>query len=357
MNRKTPDHLSEYSGSVANWRQTLRANNFKTRLVIGSYLLIYVAIGLLFDLYWYTSHYHTEGLSLSALLWMLITFQLFPKITLITLGIAVVSLLVAFKFHDRLMLLGTEYFEITPENARSTAERQLYNVVEEMKVAAGLQFMPRVFLIEADYMNAFASGYSEKSALVAITRGLMEKLNRDELQAVMAHELSHVRHLDIKLTLFASVLSNLMLMMVDFLFYSMLFNGRSSDDSEENRGRGNQLYFIILLLRYLLPLVTVFLTLYLSRLREFMADAGAVELMRDNEPMARALLKIKNDHESHQQEYADTYHNTAHESVRRAAYIFDPVQAGIEARSALSDFFSTHPSVERRLRALGFNKK
>ena len=74
-----------------------------------------------------------------------------------------------------------------------------------MKVAAGLTYLPKVYIIEADYMNAFASGYSEKSAMLAITRGLLTKLDRDELTAVMAHEISHIRHMDIKLTLMASV--------------------------------------------------------------------------------------------------------------------------------------------------------
>jgi heat shock protein HtpX len=124
------------------------------------------------------------------------------------LGIAGISLLVTYSMYDKLMLSGTQYHEITAKTAQNTAEQQLYNVVEEMKIAAGLRYMPRVFIIDANYMNAFASGYSEKSAMVAITRGLMEKLTRDEMQAVMAHELSHIRHMDIKLTLTASVLAS-----------------------------------------------------------------------------------------------------------------------------------------------------
>lgn len=94
-----------------------------------------------------------------------------------------------------------------------------------MKVAAGMRFMPKVYIIEANYMNAFASGFSDQSAMVAITRGLMNKLNRQELQAVMAHELSHIRHQDMKLTMMVAILSNLMLMVVDALFYNLMFGG------------------------------------------------------------------------------------------------------------------------------------
>lgn len=332
--------------SATDWRGSLKKNNRRTSFVIGSFLLIYIIIGLLIDLIIYSGDY--PNASLSQLFHALITFTLFPKATLITTIVAIISLLVTFKLYDKLMLLGTEYHEITPSTAKSPEEVQLYNVVEEMKVAAGLGYMPKVYLIEASYMNAFATGYSEKSAMVAITRGLLEKLTRDELQAVMAHELSHVRHGDIKLTLMASVLTNLMLMIIDILFYNMIFSRRS----DEGRNR-NQLFFIIMLLRWLLPLITVLLMLYLSRTREYMADAGCVELTRNNEPLARALLKIQNDYQTNADQYSQQTQQTAHESIRRQAYIIDPAQAGISGFSSLSDLFSTHPSVKKRLAALG----
>jgi heat shock protein HtpX len=212
--------------------------------------------------------------------------------------------------------------------------------------------MPKVYIIEADYMNAFASGYSEKSAMVAITRGLMEKLNRSELSAVMAHELSHVLHLDIKLTLMASLLANLILMVIDMLFYNAIFSSRGND----SRSRNN-LLAVIMIIRYLLPIINVVLLLYLSRTREYMADAGSVELMRDNEPLASALLKIESDHANNADTYRNAYKDTPHENVRREAYIFDPVQAGIEPTTSLADMFSTHPSLAARLNAIGFKQK
>ncbi|HSW94025.1 MAG TPA: zinc metalloprotease HtpX [Gammaproteobacteria bacterium] len=335
--------------TTADWRAVIRTNNRKTFFVIGLFILIYASVGVLVDLYIYTGQFPhaTPGDLFQAL----ITFQIFPLVTLIMLAVAVISLWVTFTFHNQLMLLGTEYREITPETAQNTAEQQLYNVVEEMKIAAGLNFMPRVFLIDADYMNAFASGYSEKSAMVAITRGLAQKLNRDELQAVMAHELSHVRHMDIKLTLMASVLANLILMVLDIFFYNAIFSRRSSDENERS---GNALMMIIIFLRYLLPVINVLLLLYLSRTREYMADAGCVQLTRDNQALASALLKINNDHQENKDTYARDYQQTPHENVRREAYIFDPVQAGIESTGGLTDLFSTHPNLKDRLAALGF---
>lgn len=341
--------LSQYSQRAADWRKIIKKNNNRTRIIISIFFLIYFSIGMLVDMFIYADQYPEA--TLPQLFHALITFQLFPLVTLIMLGVAAISLLITFAAHNKLMLLGTEYFEITPTTARNLAEQQLYNVIDEMKIAAGLRYMPKIYVIEADYMNAFASGYSEKSAMVAITKGLMEKLNRAELQAVMAHELSHIRHLDIKLTLMASVLANLMIIVLDMFFYSVVFGKGNSKGNSKSK---NNLLVIIVILRYLLPVINILLLLYLSRTREYMADAGSVELMRDNQPLASALLKISDDHQQNKEKYNQAYTNTTHENIRREAYIFDPIQAGIESTASLADKFSTHPNLKDRLAALGY---
>ena len=285
--------LSDYHASSGNWREQLKRNERKTRYVIAAFIAVYVGVGLIVDVFILQSSYPRA--SLGQCFYALLTLQALPLATLLMSGLAVVSLLITYAMYDKIMLLGTDSHQITPETAQNLQEKQLYNVVEEMKVAAGMRFMPKVFIIEANYMNAFASGYSEKSAMVAITRGLMEKLDRAELQAVMAHELSHIRHHDIKLTLMVAVLSNILLIVIDILFYTVVF--------KRDREQDNRLLVVIMVLRYVLPLITVILALFLSRTREFMADAGCVELMRDNEPMARALLKISDDHQTHAEQY------------------------------------------------------
>lgn len=346
-----PNTLDRYTANSADWRKQLSMNNRRTWMVIAMFVAIYFSIGMLIDVYIYLGTYPQA--SATEIFFALITFQLFPLITIITLAIAAVSLLVTFSFHDKLMLLGTEYREISPVTAQTHTEKQLYNIVEEMKIAAGLQYMPKVYIINADYMNAFASGYSEKSAMIAITQGLLAKLNRSELQAVIAHELSHIRHLDIKLTLMASVLANLMLMILDMFFYNIMFSHRRNS---ENRSR-DSIAAVIMILRYLLPVINILLLLYLSRTREYMADAGSIELTRDNQPLASALLKIQGDHAANQDAYSAAYQNTPHENVRREAYIFDPTQAGISTMSSISDAFSTHPNIVDRLAAIGFKLK
>lgn len=339
-----------YIASTTNWRKILKQNKRRTYFVITIFFLSYCALGLLVDMYLVASHYPQA--TISDLLKALLSFQILPIATLIMFTVAAISLFISYALYDKLMLLGTNYHEITPQTAKSDLERQLYNIVDELRIAAGLRFMPKVFIMDAEYMNAFASGYSEKSAMVAITKGLIEKLNRDELQAVMAHELTHIRHLDIKLTLTASLLANLMIMVLDFFFFRALFSGRNSDNSTKN-----SLTIIIIILRYLLPILSMLLLLYLSRTRELMADAGAVELTRVNQPLASALIKIQTDYEQHQKKYSAEIERTPNENVRRESYLFDPAQAGIRALSSLGDLFSTHPSLKTRLAALGFKLK
>lgn len=338
--------LSELNASTAKWRQQLRKNELKTRAVIAAFIGLYLLLGILVDLFIYSQTYDVP---VSVIFQALLTFQLVPYATIITTAIAIISLLITYAMHDRIMLLGTQYHQVKAD-ATDIREKQFYNTVEELKIAAGLAYMPKVFIIEADYMNAFASGYSERSAMVAITRGLLNRLERDELQAVMAHELSHIRHHDIKLTLMVTVLSNIMLIAIDILFYSVLF-GR------QRRGGAQGLVIVILLLRYLLPLITILLGLFLSRTREYMADAGAVALMRNNQPLARALIKIQQDYKQNSKSYQQAHQQTAHEEIRRAAYLYDPLQAGLKSNKDFSSAFSTHPRLIDRLRAIGFTLK
>jgi heat shock protein HtpX len=342
---------SGFAASAVDWREHLRSNTRRTRWVIGMFIGLYIFLGLLVDTY-LTLQHSPIPLDISTILKALLTLQIFPYATITMGAVAAISIFVTYHFHDKIMLLGTDSHEVTPKTAKNLEEQQLYNVIEEMKIAASLKYMPKVYIIEADYMNAFASGYSEKSAMVTITRGLLQKLNRAELQAVMAHELSHILHQDIKLTLLASVLANLMLIVLDMLFYTALF-GRNDDNNQKNSG----ILTVIILLRYILPITSVLLLLYLSRTREYMADAGCVELTRDNQSLINALLKIHNDHLDNREQYGNEYSQTAHEDVRREAYLYDPIQCGIEPAKSISNLFSTHPAIEDRLKALGYQIK
>ncbi|AEB27330.1 Heat shock protein HtpX [Francisella cf. novicida Fx1] len=344
-------------GSV-NWREVVRKNTYRTYFVIATFLIVFFLLGIFVDTIWrysefvnaHYSYYNSQPqISIGKVFLLLLTFQIPPYATMIISTVAVIWVFVTFSMYDKIMLSGTEYQEITADNQDPLA-RRVYNVVEEMKVAAGMRYMPKVFLIDANYMNAFASGYSEKSAMVAITTKLANALNRDELQAVMAHELTHIRNQDIKLNLFTMVLSNMMLIIMDFLFYSALFSSNSNNNNNNRNNNAAAFFIIIMILRYVLQIFTIFMMLFLSRTREYMADAGAVELMRTNMPMANALIKIANDSKSVEAQYS--YKHNKNENLRRASYIFDPLSAGISSGD-MSDLFSTHPSIEKRLASIG----
>lgn len=337
-----------FQRKALDWRESIRHNQRNTRFVILLFILIYLVVGFIIDTFLVVGSIDpTMPIPYDSITSSLLTFKIIPVATLIMLGVAILSITLAILFNNNIMMMGTNYYEVKGENFNSHEEQQLYNVIEELKIAAGLNGMPKIYIIEADYMNAFASGFSEKSSMVAITRGLLEKLNRSELQAVMAHELSHIRHNDIRLTMMVLILSNLILIVID-IFFRWVIYGRSRD---------NRLAGLIITLRFLLPVITLLLMLYLSRTREYMADAGSVELTRDNEPLANALMKIHADHQENFNQYEDNYGRTPNEEVRTNAYFYDPRYAGITTIQSINNLFSTHPPLEKRLEALGFKRK
>ena len=324
---------------IGDFRETIRKNNRRTTFVMGMFIALYLLLGLLIDVALYLQ---TET-SISHILLSIANGSLPPKATVITVIIACISIAITFKMSDKLMLMGTNSKEITSlETALNDEEKQLYNIVEELKISAGMTYMPKVYILEDNYTNAFASGYSEKSALIAVTRRLVKLLSRDELQAVVAHELTHIRNNDIKLTLFATVLANIMLLIVDVLFRGILYS--------RNRKIDGRIMIIVVILRVVFPLVSYSLLMYLSRTREYMADARAVELMRTNQPMINALKKISGDYEDNEAEI--TIPKT--DEIRRAAYIFN-IDSINKYRSKISSMFSTHPKTQDRINELQEN--
>jgi len=262
-------------------RTALAINELKSKAALAAFFVLYCVIGLLVDNIIYNMP------SLGYGFYMLLTFKVFPMATVGMAAFGVISVLVTYSMYDKIMLFGHEYKEIHPEGARGF-EKRLYDMVDSLAAKAGLSYMPRVYIIEADYMNAFASGFSQKSAMVAITTALIERLNEDEIKAVMAHEISHIKHGDIKLTLLISVLANVMLFVVNM---GVMFFGGSRDS-----GGARAAKMILFALQFVLPLVSGVLSMFLSRSREYMADAGSAQITGDKEAMANALIKIHNNY-------------------------------------------------------------
>lgn len=218
-------------------------------------------------------------------------------------------------------------------------DQVLINVVDEMRIAAGLP-MPEVYVMDTDALNAFATGRDPAHAAVAVTSGLVRRLNREELQGVIGHEMSHVRTFDIRYMMLAAALVGAVVLLSDALLRGrFFFGGRRSRSSG---GGGNMVFLVIaLLLAILAPLFAVFLQMAISRKREYMADAGSVELTRNPLALANALEKI--DHHLIADPLPGANRGTQH------LYIANPLHRYKWNASAL---MSTHPPMEDRIARL-----
>lgn len=212
----------------------------------------------------------------------------------------------------------------------------LYNAVEGLAIAAGIP-APRVYLIDDTAPNAFATGRDPQHAAVAVTTGLLDKLDRLELEGVLAHELSHVKNYDVRLATVASVLVGMVILLSDMFQRSMFWGRRRG--SREGRGGSGLVVLVGLALAVLAPLFAQLLRLAISRNREYLADSSAAMLTRYPEGLAGALEKISADPEPLEVANKATAH----------MYIINPLR---EWGGYLNSLFNTHPPVEERVRRL-----
>jgi heat shock protein HtpX len=261
---------------------------------------------------------------------------------IIATAIWLVLLAVSFSGGDQILLASSKAVHVTPD-----VHPQLFNVVEEMTIAANLPKMPKVYIINDPAPNAFATGRSPESASVAVTAGLLARLNRDELQGVMAHEVSHIIHRDILfVTLAGIMLGSIVLISQVFLrgmFYSsMMGSRRRYSGGSSGGGQAQAVMMVIAILAAILaPLFAYLLYFALSRRREYLADAGAVRLTRYPEGLAGALEKIAND---------PAPQLASANKVTAPMYIANPFKG--KKQRKLSDLTSTHPPISERVKIL-----
>ena len=218
---------------------------------------------------------------------------------------------------------------------------QLMNVVREMAIAANVP-MPKVYVIDDSAPNAFATGRDPKHASVAITTGLLEKLDREELQGVMGHELSHVRNLDIRFAMIVGVLVGSIALLADFfLRFTFWGGGRRSSRDRDSGGGGLQaiMFVLAIVLAIVAPIVARLVQLAVNRQREYLADASSVQLTRNPYGLERALAKISADTEVLEVANRATQH----------MYFTNPIKKFEERSTGL---FSTHPAALDRINRL-----
>lgn len=222
---------------------------------------------------------------------------------------------------------------------------QLHNVVEELAIAAGIP-KPRVFLIDDTALNAFATGRDPKHGVVAITKGLREKLNRDELSGVIAHEISHIRHYDIRFAMLMATMVGMIVLFCD-MFWRMLRAGRLGGRGGRGGKDGGPIIAVILVIAILLaiiaPILAYVIRFAVSRQREYLADAGAVELTRYPQGMIGALEKLGGCKEPLEVANRATAH----------LYIVNPLKNALRGEGhELSSVFLTHPPLHNRIERL-----
>lgn len=255
------------------------------------------------------------------------------------LGFVGMSLIVAgimnffsYFYSDKMVLAISQAKEIQKKN-----NLQLFRSVENLCIVAGLP-TPKIYVIKDSAPNAFATGRNPKHATIAFTTGILEKLNKQELEGVIAHELSHVRNRDILLSSVVSILVGLVALLADW-FLRINYYSKNSDE-EDNRS--NTLFIVLALIAALLaPLIATLIQLAISRRREYLADASGAYLTRDPEQLAYALEKISEDREPLEVANRATAH----------LYIANPLK-GSEAVGMFANLFNTHPPVKDRIKAL-----
>ena len=256
-----------------------------------------------------------------------------PIILYIAVIFSILMSFVSYWYSDKIVLKMTR---AKPVEKKDNPE--LYNIVENLSITAGLP-MPKLYYVDEAAPNAFATGRDPEHAVVAVTRGLMERLNRSELEGVIAHELSHIGNRDMLVSTVAVILVGFVAILSDIFMRSFFW--RSFSGSRGNRGGSAVLMLIGIAFSILAPISAALIQLAISRKRELLADASGALLTRYPEGLANALVKISSD---------PTPMRVAENAT--AHLWFDDPFKGKKKTSFLHKLFMTHPPVEERVRAL-----
>jgi len=243
----------------------------------------------------------------------------------------------SYYYSDKIVLVSCKARPATKEE-----DQKLVNILDALMVTSGLPCKPRLYVVEDAQPNAFATGRNPQNAVICVTTGLLEKLDYYELEGVIAHEMSHIKNYDIRLSCVVSVMVGFIVMLSDMVSRMIFWGGFDNDRDKDNNANGFLMLigFICLILS---PIFGSLMQLALSRKREFLADSTAVEFTRNPDGLISALQKLEND--PNQLETAN--------SATANMYIVNPFRKNTkEGKRKSSSLWSTHPSTEDRIEAL-----
>lgn len=301
----------------------IRKNNMNSVVLLLMFPLVFYALAWLFFLLM------SRGIGNQEMNLAFVNRSFLHTVPWITIGVAL-WFTVAWFSHTTIINLATNSKPLERKE-----NKRVYNLVENLCISTGMK-MPRVNIIEDDSLNAFASGINEKTYTVSLSRGIIDKLEDDELEAVIAHELTHIRNRDVRLLIISIVFVGIFSFITEMLFRSLRFGSLGRGKKE---GAG---IFIALLLAFVGYMLASLFRFALSRKREFLADAGSAELTRRPLSLASALRKISVD--------------PTIEAVRRKdvaqMFIDNPGEPEEKASFSFANLFATHPPIEKRIQLL-----
>ena len=254
----------------------------------------------------------------------------------IAVAFSVITAWASYYNSDKIVLSINKAHPATPEEYE-----KLNNILDGLMVSSGLNHRPRLYVMDDPQPNAFATGRNPENSVICVTTGLLEKMDYYELEGVVAHELSHIKNYDIRLSAVVSVMVGFMVILTDWVSRALFWGaGRDNDD---NKNANPILMLIGLICLILAPIFGQLMQLALSRRREYLADASAVELTRNPDGLISALQKLDAD----PNELKTANNSTAH------MYIVSPFKAKAkDGRKRKSSLFSTHPSIQDRIKAI-----
>lgn len=283
-------------------------NTRLTYLYITLFLIFVIGVGYVFS----------GAMNNSLILYIAVAFSIFTS-------------LASYWWSDKIVLAMSGAKELNHEN-----NRPIYHLVENLCITAGLP-VPKIYAIESDAMNAFATGRDAQHGVICLTTGIMNRLEKAELEGVIAHELSHIGNKDILLSTVIVIMVGFVALLADWFRNWAFWGGRSRDNNEEGGQLRLLLIIIAIILSILAPIAAMLIQLAISRRREFLADASGALLTRYPEGLARALEKISAD-------------STPLKAANRATahlFIANPFKG-----KKISNLFLTHPPIEERVKAL-----
>ncbi len=299
-------------------QKQIRRNNFNSIFLLVAFPLILLAMVYVFLLFTAPQEYG-----------QLATNRNFALITPIVLIGTALWFLTAWMFHTSIIKMATGSHSLERKE-----NKRIYNLVENLCISKGMK-IPKIFVIEDSSLNAFASGISDKSYAISLSRGIIDKLTDEELEGVIAHELTHIRNRDVRLLIISVIFVGIFAFVAEMAFRSLHFSGRSRD------GKSNApIILLAIVITSIAYLISILLRFGISRTREFMADAGAAELTRNPQALASALRKISAD------PLIEAVQN------RDVAQMFIENPKPSNHKFSWDNLFSTHPPIEKRIELL-----